>query len=395
MHPCAFPQRIQDFADAGNGGPEKDRNVPVRTAPTETAIPADNPRPERDIVREAAKATAAGLAVIALAFGMWQVRSMVILLLLALTFAAAMRPGVEWLRRRHVPEPIAILLFFLAAGAIITLFFWLAIPPALHEVEHALNQSGANGAAVRHSTGLRHDVLVWLNQHLSQLPSGSDLIHPVATYGHKASNVIVGVFFTLAATWYWVSERDPMIKLLTALVPERKRNKATQTFLFIDRRLGSYTRVKFGMIFVIGAILGAGFYLIGLNYWILAGGFVSFVEIVPVIGPLIGALFVLAIGLPQSLHVALMALLVVVGVRTFQSYVINPHLAGHTSGLSPLVTLVCVSVVGLLFGAFAVILAIPVTSAVQTLIDVFVLDHDPPPDPAPQHLRRSGRQEAA
>ena len=360
---------------------EKDRTVPASPAPVDTALsaaPATPPAPS--IVWQAAKATAAGATVLALAFGVWQVRSMVILLLLALTFAAAIRPGVEWLHRRHVPEPLAIALFFLAAGGIITLFFWLALPPAIHEVTQALNHRDSNGAAAAQSTGIRHDVLVWLNQHLSRLPSGSDLIHPVATYGHKASNVIVGVFFTLAATWYWVSERDPMIRLLTALVPEGKREKARETFLFIDRRLGSYTRVKFGMIFVIGAILGAGFYLIGLNYWILAGGFVSFVEIVPVIGPLIGALFVLAIGLPQSLHVALMALFVVVAVRTFQSYVINPHLAGHTSGLSPLVTLTCVSAVGLLFGAFAVILAIPVTSAAQTMIDVFVLDHDPPPE---------------
>jgi predicted PurR-regulated permease PerM len=102
------------------------------------------------------------------------------------------------------------------------------------------------------------------------------------------------------------------------------------------------------------------------------------VEIVPVIGPLIGAILVVAVGLPQSVHVAALALLWLVVVREFQSYVVNPHLMGKSVGLSPLVTLVSVSVVGLLFGGFAVILAIPVTSAVATMIDVFVLDHEPP-----------------
>ena len=392
---CAFTHPIRELADAGTGAFENDPLVPAQPVSAQTVVPAGSAEPPgRDVARQAAKATAAGLAVVAVAFGVWQVRSMVILLLLALTFAAAIRPGVEWLHARRVPQPVAILLFFVAAGGIIMLFFWLALPPAIHEVEHALDQRLANGAAVRHSTGIRHDVLVWLDQQLNRLPSGSALIHPVATYGHKASNVIIGIFFTLAATWYWVSERDAMINLLTALAPKSKREKARQTYLAIDRRLGSYTRVKFGMIFVIGAVLASGFYLVGLNYWLLAGGFVSFIEIVPVIGPLIGAIFVLAIGLPQSLHVALLALLVLVGVRTFQSYVVNPHLSGHTSGLSPLVTLVCVSVVGLLFGAFAVILAIPATSAVQTLIDVFVLDHDPPPEPEHQHLHRSSQQGA-
>jgi predicted PurR-regulated permease PerM len=77
-------------------------------------------------------------------------------------------------------------------------------------------------------------------------------------------------------------------------------------------------------------------------------------------------------------------------VREFQSYVVNPRI-GQTVGLSPLVTLLCVAVVGVLFGGFAVILAVPFTSAVATLIDVLVLDHDPPAAQArrPVRIRRT------
>jgi predicted PurR-regulated permease PerM len=328
----------------------------------------------------AAKATAAGVAVVALAFGLWKVRSIIILLLLALTFAAAIRPGVEWLQRRRVPESLAILFFFVLGLGTLGLFFWLAVPPALHQVEHALNQPGSPGA-VANSTGIRHDVLLWVNRELHQLPHGSKLVHPIAAYGHKATDAVVGVFFALAATWYWISERDRMIELLSALGPESKRDKARLTYLAIDRRLGSYTRLKFGMVLIVGAVLSLGFNLVGLHYWLLVGGFVGLVEIVPVIGPLIGAILVVLVGLPQSLHVAALALVVLVAVREFQSYVVNPHLMGHSVGLSPMVTLVSVSVVGLVFGGFAVVLAIPVTSAVATLIDVFVLDHEPPPKP--------------
>jgi predicted PurR-regulated permease PerM len=305
------------------------------------------------------------------------VRSIVILLLLALTFAAAIRPGVEWLKQRHVPQAAAIAFFFVMVGGTIALFFWLAVPPALHQIGHALNENVTGGAASG-SSSVRERVLTWLQQHLHQLPTGTQLVHPVATYGHKATNAIVAVFFTVAATWYWISERDRMIELLTALAPTSKRDKARETYLAIDRRLGSYTRLRFAMVVAVGAVLSLGFFLVGLNYWLLVGSFVGFVEIVPVIGPLIGALLVLAVGLPQSLHTAGLALLVLVGVREFQSYVVNPHIAGNTVGLSPLVTLVSVAVVGILFGGFAVILAVPFTSAVATVIDVLVLGHDPP-----------------
>jgi predicted PurR-regulated permease PerM len=366
-------------------------------APTKThdsPVPLPGGWSDGDVTRRAAKATAAAIVVAAVGFGLWEVRSVVILLLLALTFAAAIRPGVEWLNGHRVPQTVAILLFFVAGPGLVVLFLWAAVPPTLHQIQHALNQPEAGGGSVGDATGGRHDVLVWINKYVHQLPSGAALLHPVATYGRKTTDALVAVFFTLAATWYWISERDRMIDLVSTLAPEPKREKTRATLVAIDHRLGAYTRLRFVMIFAVGAVLSAGFYLVGLHYWLLIGGFVGIVEIVPVIGPLIGAVLVLAVGLPQSLHVAALALLVLVGVREFQSYVVNPHIMGRSVGLSPLVTLVSVSVVGILFGGFAVVLAVPFTSAVATLIDVFVLDHDPPTEPVrqPRHAVSSRAQ---
>jgi predicted PurR-regulated permease PerM len=339
---------------------------------------------DRDLTVRVAKATAAAIAVGAAAFGIWQVRSVLILLLLAITFAAAIRPGVERLGRHHVPESLAILLHFLVVGGVFALLVWLAVPPALHQIGHALGHAPSGS----HTNGVGERALVWLHRQLARLPSASALVHPVATYGEKAGEAIVGVFFTLAATWYCVSERDSIITLLTTLSPEAKREKARATYLAIDRRLGAYTRLRFAMVFAVGAVLSAGFYVIGLNYWLLVGAFVGLIEIVPMIGPLVGSILVLAVGVPQSLHVAALSLLWLVVVREFQNYVVNPRI-GRTVGLSPLVTLLCVSVVGVLFGGLAVILAVPFTSAVATLIDVLVLDHEPPAE-EPKRAQRLG-----
>jgi predicted PurR-regulated permease PerM len=259
------------------------------------------------------------------------------------------------------------------------------VPPALHQIGHALSYHPGQ------TSGVRERVLIWLQQHLHRLPTGTQLVHPVATYGQKAGEAVVAIFFTLAATWYCVSEHDAIIKLLTAFTSDAKRDTTRETYLAIDRRLGAYTRLRFLMVFAVGAVLSAGFYVIGLNYWLLVGAFVGLIEIVPMIGPLIGSLLVLAVGVPQSLHVAALSLLWLVVVREFQNYIVNPRI-GRTVGLSPLVTLLCVAVVGLLFGGFAVILAVPFTSAVATLIDVLVLGHEPPTQEPRRtlRLRRSG-----
>jgi len=91
--------------------------VTTAQAPVQEPAVSRQLRTDRDLTRQVAKASAAALAVAAVAFGLWQVRPIVILLLLALTFAAAMRPGVEWLEQRRIPQSLAIALFFVGTFA--------------------------------------------------------------------------------------------------------------------------------------------------------------------------------------------------------------------------------------------------------------------------------------
>jgi predicted PurR-regulated permease PerM len=325
-------------------------------------------------MRVAARAAVGAVAVVVLTLALWRLRDIVILLLLAANFAAAVRPGVAALRRRGVPEALAIFAFLGLVLGTLVLFFWLAVPPALHQVGQALSQPAT--AASGH--GVRHDVLAWVQRQLQSFPSGAAVLHPVATYGKKATAAVAGAFFTLAATWYLISERDRMIDVCTSLVSERRRPTVRRTLLAIDERVGAYIRRVCVMIGAIAVVLSIGFYFAGLHYWLLVAGTVSLLEVIPVVGPTIGVLLVAVVGLSQSLHVMALALIVVIGVRQIQDYVVNPHVMGGSVGLSPLTTLVTVSVVGVLFGPFAVILAIPATSTVATLIDVFVLGHEPP-----------------
>ena len=74
------------------------------------------------------------------------------------------------------------------------------------------------------------------------------------------------------------------------------------------------------------------------------------------------------------------------GVRLLQDYVVIPRVLGDAVGLSPLVVLVAVTAVGLLFGGFAVLLAIPLAAVIATLIDVIVRDKDPAEEDVPTVL---------
>ena len=324
-------------------------------------------------MRIAARAAIGVIVVAVVTFGLWQVRDVVILLVLSLSIASAVRPGVELLERYHVPQVLAIGTFLLAGIGSIVVFFWFAIPPAIHQLTEALSQPTVAG------TGLRHNVLAWLQREVHKLPSGSSAIHPIATYGKQATRAIAAVFFLLAATWYWIADGQRMLAAIVKRTSPPNRERVLRTAFAIEARLGNYMRLTFMMLVFVAVVLSIGFYAVGLHYWLLVAGSVSVLGIIPVIGPVLGVVLVGVVGFSQSTHTMVLALIVVIGFRQLQDYVINPHVMGKSVGFSPLVTLTTVSVVGLLFGAFAVILAIPFTSAVATLIDVFVLGHEPPP----------------
>ncbi|HUZ14674.1 MAG TPA: AI-2E family transporter [Gaiellaceae bacterium] len=332
-------------------------------------------------MRIAARAAIGVIVVAAVTFGLWQVRDVVILLVLSLSIAAAVRPGVDLLKRYRVPEVLAIGAFVLAGVGSVVLFFWFAVPPAIHQLSDALSQPTVGG------TGLRHNVLAWLQHEVHKLPSGASAIHPIATYGKQATKIVAAVFFLLAATWYWIADAERMLDAVVARASSGNRERVRRTVLAIEARLGNSMRLTFLMLIFVAVLLSIGFYAVGLHYWLLVAGSVAVLGIIPVVGPVLGVALVGVVGFSQSTHVMVLALIVVVGFRQLQDYVINPHVMGKSVGFSPLVTLTTVSVVGLLFGAFAVILAIPFTSAVATLIDVFVLGHEPPPEVegAPRH----------
>jgi len=66
-----------------------------------------------------------------------------------------------------------------------------------------------------------------------------------------------------------------------------------------------------------------------------------------------------------------------------KDYLIIPRVLGHSVGLSPLVVLVSVTLVGVVFGGFAVILAVPLASICVTLFDVVVREKDPAEEEVP------------
>jgi predicted PurR-regulated permease PerM len=345
--------------------------------------------------KRAAVVTLVAGSIVVLALALWKIKVVIALIFLGFILAAAMRPGVDWLQRRaRIRRGVGVLIHYLALAGAIALFLWLVVPPAIDQVQQAIGSTSLHQQAT-HSSGIKHEILAGIDKRLRRLPSGSALVHPAVTITKTAFEVLVGIFFMFAVAAYWIFERDNAIAVVQGLLPRKHQRVVRDTWVLIDQKLGAFVRGELILIVFVALLLSAGFRAISLPYWILIGSFAGVFEIVPVIGPLVAGALAIGVGLTQSPLKAAAAGGIVLAVRLIEDYAVIPKVLGHATGLSPLVVLVSVSAVGILFGGFYVLLAIPLAAVVATLVDVIVRDVDPAEQEVPAVLFAGPREEAS
>ncbi len=325
--------------------------------------------------------------VVVLALALWKIRLLIALLFFAFIIAAAMRPGVEALRDRRVPRGIGIGLHYVGFFAFVTALLWLVVPRATDQVSSAVESLPSSSeeleAEASQSTGMRREVLEGIQERLADLPSASELVDPALELGLIGFEIAIGIFFVLASAAYWIFEREKAVDLVTSLIPRQRRKTVRDTWDLIDLKLGAYVRGQALLIAIVGTVLSLCFWAIGLPYWLLIGVFAGIVEIVPVIGPLLAGAVAVGVGLTVSWQLGLMAGLIVLVVRLLEDYIVIPRVLGDAVGLSPLLVLFSITSTALLFGEFAVLLAIPLAAVLATLVDVVVRGKDPAAEDVP------------
>ena len=328
------------------------------------------------------------IAIVALALALWKVKLVLALVFLAFILAAALRPGIDRLGRAGVPRGLGLAIHYLAIAGLLTVALWFVVPRAVDQVQNALG--GSTQAQIHqeaaNSRGIKHEVLTAIDKRLREVPKASELLHPAVEVTLKVFEVVLGLFFVLASAAYWIFERDRAVDFVTSLLPRPRRKKVRDTWDLIDLKLGAFVRGQALLIVLVGTVLSVAFWAIGLPYFILIGAFAGLVEIVPVIGPIAAGTLAVAVGATESWHMALAAGICVLGVRLLEDYLIVPKVLGEAVGLSPLLVLVSVTAVGILFGGFAVILAVPLVAVLVTLLDVVVRDVDPAEEDVPTVL---------
>lgn len=325
--------------------------------------------------RNAFVATAVALGVVVVAIALWELKVVLALILLGVTIAAAMRPGVDRLASWRVPRPVGVLVHYAAVLALFALFLSFVVPTLTDQVEAALHAAQTHHPGT--GGGLKARLLDVLSRRLRHLPSADKLVQPALSVGEQALKILVGILFTFAVAAYWIFERERTVDLVAGFLPRPKRKRVRDTWTLVDQKLGAFVRGELVLIAFVATLASLALMVVGEPYWLLIGIAAGILEIIPVVGPLAALALTVGVGLTSSWQTALLAGAALLVIRLVEDYLVTPHVLGGAVGLSPLLTLISVSVTGVLLGGFYVLLSVPIASLVATVVDVTLRGVDP------------------
>lgn len=338
--------------------------------------PADDQRKLRLATSIAVRVSIVILVVALLAWWVYLVREVVVLGFMALVIAAAIHGPVATLERRGVPRIGAVLIVYLALIGLVAVMLGVIVPPLLDQARDLatdlptlLSELSARLNAILAQFGLSTggnlvDVI------LGQLGSVGGLLAriPGIVVGFLAALVLITFLSALM-----VLDRERARDWVMRFVAPHDRPLLDGLLQKAGGRLGAYVRGQLLIMLVTGVGSWVGLTLIGVPFALPLGIFAFLTEAIPLAGPVIAGIAMIAVAFIESPIQALLTLVLVIIIQQAESLVLVPVIQGRLIQISPVVALLAVlagSAVGDIPGA---ILAIPLVAIAMVVINDVIL----------------------
>lgn len=327
------------------------------------------------------------LVLVFVGLGFWllyRFHQVIFILFIAIVIGTIIRPVVAWLQRRGLPQRGGIILVYLLLLALLA-GFGLLLFPLIAE------QSVTITVAV---PGYYQSLREWMTAHPSPLmesltavlPPTLSLPEPIQQTGQEildsagqalgyvgaTARVIFTAVIILLLAFYWTLDGPRTIHALLLLLPRGQRENSRELIAAIETKVSAYIAGQGVLILVVGSLSLAAYWLIGLPYvWVLA--FVAGVmEVVPIIGPLLGAIPALLVALSLGTDKLIWVVVATLVIQQIENSVLVPRIMRRAVGVNPFVSLLALFAFSSLLGVAGALMAIPLAAIIQLLLDRYV-----------------------
>jgi AI-2 transport protein TqsA len=304
--------------------------------------------------------------------------------LIAFFLATVSFPLLNFLRKKKVPRPIAVLLtvaldfVFLAGLAVLAITLigdlqekWnirysAEVSEQIREASRSLAQK-LSGYGIPDAQEKINEVV---NNNLANLQNIR--FERIWDVGTGVLGKVVGFLgtslITLILTVFMLSEARMFGRRLEAISLARGPNLARM--LSATRDIQRFLAIKTAVSLLTGILAGLLCWIAGLDFYILWGILAFFLNFIPVIGSIIAGvpptiLALLVAGVPNAVMVAGGYLL----INNFLGNLVEPMLVGRRFGISTLVVVISVLFWGWLWGPLGMLLAVPLTMVLKVVLE--------------------------
>lgn len=313
------------------------------------------------------------LALVAL-FALVRLWPVVLLVITAFIFMAALLPYVDWLVRRGVPRTAAVLLLLVVILAIIGGLFAVVVPAMIDEFQ-SLRDNLPEDARKMEELLANVGIDVQLQDRARNI-NWTDLISGRAAidYGQRIFQTTVSILTIIVITVYLLVETPRLSRFFNQFVPSQREEETRRIMASLERVVGGYIRGQ-----VITSLAITVFTLIvllildvknPLAFAVLAG----FADIIPIIGALVAVIPPTFSAFEDSPTKALIVLGALTAYQQFEDRILVPRVYGSTLNLPPLIVLIAVLAGGELFGIPGVLLALPAAAVGRVFFD-YILEN--------------------
>lgn len=307
--------------------------------------------------------------------GLWflfHIRDIIFYLFVSFILMSALRPYVERLEKFKIPRPLAILVIYIILIASLSFLVSVVIPPLVTETISLLKSISPDGQIpIIYQETLNYIKHINLENINKITPYGGNVLDVVRTTLSIFGGIISGLSL-LVLTFYLLLERKHLESLIGGQVGMEKGKKWITTILLVEDRLGAWVRGQLLLCFLIGVMSFAGLTLLGVSYALPLAIIAGFLEIVPIIGPIVSGIPAVLAALLISPGLALAVAALYFLIQQAENHLIVPNVMSKVVGVRPVISIIALLVGLRLMGVTGALFSIPVVLVLQTLLGEYL-----------------------
>ena len=290
--------------------------------------------------------------------------------------------------RKRFPDAarvVAILAIYVLTLGVVAGVLAIVVPPAFREAGQFVE------TIPELYTNARTTVEGWSEQYTSRVPeevrtqieaaaadvgsvlidaSRSVLVRTVSGVSN-ALTIVIGLATLPFFLFYLLKDREAAVEGFYSLLPLSARRHARNVMAIVNGVLGSYIRVQLLLGLVVGVMVYIGLLVLGISFPVLLAVVAGLFELVPIIGPILGAIPGVLVTLSTSPSDLVWVILLYLGVQGLENGLLVPRLQGRAVDIHPAIIMVILVVASEAAGLFGMVVAVPLAAVARDVFRYF------------------------